>query len=60
MCALEGDGALDSEEHPTTLRYIASGGEKMSDSVRRVTCCHVFSCSHLDPRFSNVGRTTLA
>ena len=35
VCALEGDGALDSEEHPTNLRYIASGGEKMTDSVRR-------------------------
>ena len=34
-CALEGDRVLDSEEHPTNLRYIASGGEKMTDSVRR-------------------------
>ena len=41
MCALEGDGALDSEEQPTNLRYIASGGEKMTDSVRRSGCLRV-------------------
>ena len=37
VCALEGDGALDSKEHPTNLCYIASGSEKMTDSVRRST-----------------------
>ena len=33
VCALEGDGVLDSKEHTTNLHYIASGGEKMIDSV---------------------------
>jgi non-ribosomal peptide synthetase component F len=64
LCALEGDDALDSEQNPSTLRYIASGGEKMSDSVRtsypipiRV---HITFTQLNWNRFLSAGRTTPA